>query len=113
MRNFIISNLPTIIILVAFLVYIIYLIVNRKWEELRALAYKSILQAEKVIVGTKMGQKKFEQVFTQIYNLIPPWLRLFFPKKTVREKLQKWFNDIKDYLDNGKLDDSLQTQQAL
>lgn len=107
MKTYIMNNLPTIIILTALFIYIIYLAVSRKWAQLRALACKLILQAEKTITGTKVGQERFEMVFAKVYSLIPSWLQFFFPQTLVREKLQEWFNDIKDYLDNGKLDKSI------
>lgn len=106
MKNFIITNWPTLVIVGAFLIYVGYLVVTKKWAQLRALAYKLILQAEKAITGTAQGQLRFEQVFKQIYSLVPSWLRLFIPEDTLREKLQEWFNDLKDYLDNGKIDKS-------
>jgi len=107
MRNFIISNWPTILIIAVFLIWVIYLAVKKKWDQLRGIAYRLMLQAEKVITGTKKGRERFEAVFKQVYSLIPPWLQFFFPESTVREKLQEWFNDIKDYLDDGKVNHSI------
>ena len=46
------------------------------------------------------------QYSLQVYSLIPPWLKLFFPESTVREKLQEWYTHIKDYMDNGLIDNS-------
>ncbi len=107
MKEFLFTNWPTILIIVAFLVYIVCLAVRGKWNELRGTAYRLMLQAESVIRGTKRGQERFETVFLQVYNLIPAWLRFWFPEDLVREKLQEWFDMIKDYLDDGKINKSI------
>jgi len=106
MKNLIISNLPTLIIVVAFLIYVVYLVVTKKWEQLRALTYKLMLEAEKVITGTTQGQNRFNQVFVQVYSLLPAWFRLFVPADTLKAKLQSWYIEIADYMDNGKVDGS-------
>lgn len=113
MKNFITSNWPSILIIAAFLFWVGYLIINKKWDQLRGTAYWMILQAEDVIRGTKRGKERFETVLQQIYSLIPAWLRFWFPETLVREKLQDWYNQIKDYLDNGKIDGSLQPNLRL
>lgn len=87
--------------------YIVYLAVNQRWEKLRELAYKMIRQAENVIVGTKKGQERFNLVLEQLYNLIPAWLGFFIPRSLLEQKLQEWFDIIKDSLDDGKINDSV------
>lgn len=106
MKNFIILNWPSILIIAAFLIWIGYLVVNKKWEQLRGTAYRLILQVEKTITGTKRGKERFELVIDRLYSLIPGWLQFFISEKCLREKLQEWFDQIKDYLDNGKIDGS-------
>lgn len=108
MKEFFMSNWATIIILLAFAAWVVYLVINKKWDQLRGTAYRLILQAEKVIIGTKRGQERFETVFRQLYSLIPPWLQFFILESDLKEQLQKWYNDIKDYLDNGKIDNSIE-----
>lgn len=100
MKNFMINDWPTILIIAAFLIWIGYLVVCKKWDQLRGIAYQLMLQAEKAITGTKKGQERFEAVFKQVYSLIPSWLQFFFPETIVREKLQEWFYDIMDYLND-------------
>lgn len=86
--------------------YIAYLLVNRKWDRLRKLAYKLIRQAEDAITGTKMGQERFNTVLEQLYKLVPAWLRFFIPRTLLEQKLQEWFDLIKDSLDDGKINNS-------
>jgi len=109
MKGFLFQNWPSILIIAVFLFWVGYLVVNKKWDQLRGTAYSLILQAEKTITGTKRGQERFEVVFNKIYSLIPPWLQFFVLESDLRKQLQEWYNDIKDYLDNGKIDGSLQT----
>lgn len=106
MRDFLVSYWFVILVGIAALGYIGYLLVNRKWTRLRELSYKLIRQAETVVVGTKMGQERFDTVLTQLYNMVPVWLRFVIPKTLLEEKLQEWFDLIKDSLDDGKINNS-------
>lgn len=65
-----------------------------------------IVQAEKIITETKVSKERFEFVFNRLYSLIPAWLRFFFPETLVKEKMQEWYNDIKDWMEDSKLDES-------
>jgi hypothetical protein len=111
MGEFLINYWFVLLIVLGFVVYIIFLLVNRKWAKLREIAYKLIRQAEAVIVGTKKGQERFELVFDQLYNTIPGWLRLFIPKNMLEQKLQEWFDLIKDSLDDGVINNSVKNDK--
>ncbi|QNU66908.1 hypothetical protein EHE19_019115 [Ruminiclostridium herbifermentans] len=107
MKEFIISNLTTILLCLAVFFYVFYLVLNKRWNKLRKLGYKFILKAEKEIIGSKRGQERFSFVIKELYLLIPKWLQIFITEETLKEKLQDWFVDVKDYLDDGKLNDSI------
>lgn len=107
MKEFLANNLLTVAILIVFTAYVLYLAANKKWEQLRAAAYRLMLQAEKTFTGSKRGQEKFEYVFQKVYSLIPFWLQFFFPPGELKELLQEWFNDIKDYLNDSKINGSI------
>lgn len=104
MKEFIITNWVSILIVTVTVGYTLFLVVNRKWEQLRAFGYKLILQAEKAITGMKKGQERFEYVFYKLYNLIPGWLQFFVTEESLREKLQEWFVDLKIFLNSGEID---------
>lgn len=108
MREILINNLVTIIILIVCIIYIAYLVIKHRWIKLREIAYKLIRQAEITITGTKKGQERFEQVISQLYIIIPPWLRFFVSQTLLEKKLQEWFELIKDSLDDGKINNSNQ-----
>lgn len=106
MINFLSNNWLMIIVALALVGHILYLLINRRWAKLRELAYKMIRQAESVIVGTKKGQERFNMVLSQLYDLLPAWLRFFIPRTYLEQKLQEWFDLIKDTLDDGKINGS-------
>ena len=112
MKEFILNNLSTILLCLAVFFYVFYLILNKRWEKLRKLAYKFILQAENEITGTKRGQERFEFVIKELYLLIPKWLQLFITEESIKEKLHEWFNDVKDFLDDGKINNSTAFKKA-
>jgi hypothetical protein len=103
MKEFLSANWFIILIALAVVGYEIYLIITKQWGKLREQAYAMMLTAERVF-GDGEGQAKFEAVFRELYfNLIPPWVRLFVPPESIREKLQEWYNLAKDYLQDGKI----------
>jgi hypothetical protein len=108
MKQFIIENWASLLVIVLFFGYILYLVINKRWEQLRVTAYKLIRQAERVFVGTKRGQEKFNFVLDRLYTLIPGWLQFFVDRETLKEKLQEWYNHVKDYLDDAKINNSFQ-----
>lgn len=107
MKDFFINNCFVILFLLCFVGYIVYLIVKHRWAKLRELAYNLIRQAEKAVTGTKKGQERFDIVLTQLYNLVPAWLRFFIPRSILEQKLQEWFDKIKDSLDDGIVNNSI------
>lgn len=67
----------------------------------RRLAYKMFLYAENnVVKGRKM-----DYVVSQIYESLPAICRLL-PESFYRKLLQKMFDEIKDLLDDGKINNS-------
>ena len=91
--------------------YIVYLIVKHRWTKLRELSYKLVRQAEQSIVGTKRGKERFTIVLDQLYNMIPVWMRFFIPQSLLKKKLQEWFDLVKDSLDDGEINNSIQPQK--
>jgi hypothetical protein len=75
-------------------------------EDIRADAYKLFLKAENGFKGSGKGKEKMEWVFCAINSVIPNWLRLFISEDMIKELLQTWFDNIKDLLDDGKINKS-------
>lgn len=106
MKELIIANWPTILIMALFFIYIIILLVTRKYAQLRETAYKIMLAAEKKF-SKGQGRKKLNYVLEKVYNLIPAWMRMFVSKEDFEIELQYWYNTAKDYADDGKFNNSV------
>lgn len=106
MKDFIIQNWNSLVIILVFVVITLILVIRKKWDTLRALAYKFMLAAE-MAFSSGEGKKKFEAVFQIVYDLIPAWFKLFVPEGILRKKLQEWFNLAKDWADDGIINGSI------
>ena len=108
MKDFLIGNWQTLVIILLAVGFAVYLVLNKKWAELRTYIYRLIRLAEKTITGTKAGKTRFDYVFNKLYMLcIPKWLQIFFPKALARKIIQNCFDNVKDYLDDGKINGSI------
>lgn len=95
--EFIIGNLDAIIGLAVALALIIYALFTRSWSMLQLGAYKLMLSAER-LMATAEGKQKMEVVFKVIWNRVPKWLKRFVTEKTVKDKLQTWYDIAKNDL---------------
>ena len=59
------------------------------------------------IKGTKKGQERFQAVKQYLFDLIPSWVKVFFPESKIEEMLQNQFDKIKDFLDDGIINNSI------
>jgi hypothetical protein len=73
--------------------------------EMREKAYMLMLTAERVF-GKDEGHFKFAFVLDKVYIMLPRSLQLVLPKEQFAAIVQKWYDDAKDFLDNGIMDDS-------
>jgi hypothetical protein len=79
---------------------VLFLVVNKKWDTLRKIAYNLMEQAEKQFRGSKRGQEKFQFVFDRFYSQLPWWVRMVLTKEMIQGKLEEWFSLIKNSLNN-------------
>lgn len=91
MTDFLIQNIETLGAAFAALVLIIYAVITKQWAVLQAAAYSFMLQAER-LMATKEGKDKMEEVFAATWAKLPKNLKLFVTEKTLRDKLQEWYN---------------------
>ena len=87
---------------------IIYLVITKQWAELREAAYRLMLRVEKLL-DTAAGAEKFALVITELYSLIPAWLRLFVTREDLEIRLQRWYDTAMDWLDDGAVNGSTPT----
>lgn len=103
--------LPILIIVLAILVIVTIVVVvqyikQKGLDGIREDVYQLILKAEHMYNESGTGKQKFEWVIQQARGLLPKWLQVLVPESALRNLVQKWFNGIKDLLDDGKVNNS-------
>lgn len=97
------------IIIAVLVVALIILIKNNRLNVIRETCYTLFIRAEETY-GAKQGKAKLQYVCDMLYAMFPTWLKLFIDEQTLKNLVQKWFDEItnlaKDYLDNGIIDNS-------
>jgi hypothetical protein len=78
-------------------VLIIYALVTRQWSILQVAALRLMLDAER-LMATKEGIERMDAVSTAVWQKVPKWLKRFVSEKTLRKKLQNWYNIAKNSL---------------
>ena len=86
---------------------------DRTKEEIRADVYKLFLEAEHRFEHGE-NTLKFEYVVHLARSLLPSWMQVVitepFLEAVFRKVIQRWFEEIKDLLDDGKRNGSLKEQ---
>lgn len=104
---------PVVAIIVASVVIVVALIVlyirNRSIEGIREDVYQLFLKAEHLFVESGAGAEKMDWVCEKAYEMLPKVVKLFTTPDMIRVILQKWFVQIKDLLDDGKKNDSVES----
>lgn len=80
---------------------------NTSLENVRKSVYDFILRAEKRFIDDKAGAEKFNWVLDKTYELLPAPVRLVVTKRILALFIQRCFNTVKDYLDDGKINASV------
>lgn len=79
---------------------------DKKLEEVRVDVYRLFLKAEHMVKESKAGKQKMKWVLSRARLLLPKWLQLLISEDTFERIIQLWFDEIKDLLDDGKLNHS-------
>lgn len=103
--------LPILIVVIAILAIITIVVVvqyikQKGLDGIREDVYQLILKAEHIYNESGAGKQKFEWVIRQARGLLPKWLQVLVPESALRSLVQKWFDGIKDLLDDGKVNNS-------
>lgn len=97
MMDFVLSNYQAVAGMLLGAIVIIYALVTRQWSVLQLAAYRLMLDAER-LMATKEGTEKMDAVYAAMWEQVPRWLKRFVTSKTLREKLQEWYNIAKNSL---------------
>ncbi len=96
-----------LIIGIVLLILVIYRYVRDKSIiQLRADVYKLFIYAERYFTEEKAGKQKMDYVVSMARGMLPACIQVFVSDKIIRDIFQLWFDDIKDLLDDGTLNES-------
>lgn len=76
-------------------------------KKIRLKAYELFLKAEHNFVSGA-GENKMNYVVENIYCYLPVPVRIFINEESLRKLVQKIFDEIKDLLDDGKRNGSVE-----
>ena len=96
----------SLVVIRVFLILIVYLAIAKKWTEVREIAYKMMLLAERTFSEAD-GTIKYDFVVRIVYKYLPAWLKLFVSEDYLKASVQKWYSMAKDYLDDGSINHSV------
>lgn len=98
MIDFLLNNWISILIILTFIGFTLYLIANKQWDRLKSIAYSLMLTAERVLTES-VGKEKFDLVFNAFYNkYVPVWIKLFVSPEYIKAVLQYWYDESKEWL---------------
>lgn len=100
--NYLLSNITQVISIIVILVGIVVYIRNGQLDKARQDIYKLVLQAEKEIVGTKVGEQRLNFVLNAIKTKYPKLS--FIPNSTLIIVINLAVQYMNDVLSDGKLD---------
>lgn len=103
--------LPVLAIIVILIVVSLLLIAysylkTKKLDEIRGDVYHLFIRAEHMMKESKSGKQKMKWVMSKARLLLPKWLQLLISDNAFEKIVQLWFEQIKDLLDDGKLNQS-------
>lgn len=75
-------------------------------DEIRVEVYHLFLVAEHAFMESGAGKQKMKYVVSQARRLLPSWLQYFITDEFLESVIEKWFQAVKDLLDDGKLNGS-------
>lgn len=103
---FLTENWLPIIVALVIVAYVLYLTITKQWTKIREFAYQLMLLAERTF-GNDEGKIKFDFVVRVVYKNLPIWLKPFLSEEKISKIVQAWYNKAKDFLDDGKFNDSV------
>lgn len=97
MSEFIINNMETLLAALAAILLLFYALYTKQWGILRSSGLSLMLAAERLLT-TVEGKKKMEWVYATMWQKLPKWVKKYVTEKTLKEKLQEWYDLAKDEL---------------
>ena len=108
-----VSTIPILAITILILVFIVISIVmvysylkDKRLDDIRADVYQLFLKAEHMYKGSGTGKQKMKYVISKARLLLPPWLQALLSETALERLFETWFREVKDLLDDGKVNGS-------
>lgn len=79
---------------------------GRTLEQIRGDVYQLVLKAEHMYRESAAGKQKMKWVVQQARKLLPGWLQAAISEEALEKIIQVWFDEVKDLLDDGKVNGS-------
>lgn len=77
-------------------------------DDIRTGVYQLFLEAEHTYLHTGAGMQKMEYVIQRARSMLPIWAQFFVTEDVLRKVVQMWFEGVKDLLDDGKMNKSVE-----
>lgn len=97
----------TVIVLAIMLAATVAYLKNRGLEGIRNDVYVLFVRAEHKYKESGSGKQKMKWVIGMARALLPSWLQAIISEELLSSVVQKWFDAVKDLLDDGKLNCSV------
>ena len=103
--------IPVLILVIAVLVVVTAVVVYQYakmqgLDGIRQDVYQLILKAEHIYNESGQGKQKLKYVVSQARGLLPKWLQIFVTEEAMMKVIDKWFEGVKDLLDDGRVNGS-------
>ncbi len=79
---------------------------DKRLDDIRADVYQLFLKAEHMYKMSGAGQQKMKWVVSKARMLLPGWIQAFVSEYALERIIEMWFREIKDLLDDGKVNGS-------
>lgn len=98
--------IATILMLFASGLLIYVYLRDKTKEELRKAVYDWILKAEHLYKESGSGKQKLKWVVQRARAYLPTWTYWFVTEEALEKLINIWFAEVKDLLDDGKMNKS-------
>lgn len=104
MKNVLFEYRFIIAALIGFLFFALF-----EWEKTKGIISKLMLTAKSMAKDTilKSGAAQEQWVLERAYMYLPKWITMFIPKEVMLKLIRYLYHMAKDYLDDGKLNNSI------
>lgn len=109
----VVSIICIVVAIVAVSITVYLYIRDNTLADLRVDVYQLFLKAEHMYMESSCGKQKMKWVICQARGLLPDWAKMFISESTLEYVIQLWFDAVKDLLDDGKYNKSVEKESEV